>query len=66
MPKIIIQTDQGTTIDSHDFPMTSMYAMYLWPSCPQHTGVHALLMWTKRTLKDAEAAQVAEMREEQS
>lgn len=53
MPQIIIQTDEGHTIDKFHFSTDSDYALYQIPGCPAHTGVHDLLNWTRRTLEDA-------------
>lgn len=53
MPKILIQTDDGVTVQTVDFPLDSGYALYRMPSCPSHVGINTLLHQLSRALEDA-------------
>lgn len=57
MPRVVVQTDDGTTAQIIEYPLESIYALDRMPGCPSHIGLHNFLGRLKRALGDAGALQ---------
>lgn len=53
MPRVLIQTDDGDTVQIIEYPLESIYALQRMPGCPSHTGLHNFLNRLSRGLEDA-------------